>query len=119
AKQLSMGASESSCEAAEIFMAKVLCGRSRRLTAAHCRREQFFRDIDFPRLAEMKPPITIKVSGPSDASQFDKFPQEHLPDPERLDLCDPTFEWLHYEVDGQARALDHGTNNNEDNNNNN
>mmetsp|Transcript_54903 Transcript_54903/g.88699 ORF Transcript_54903/g.88699 Transcript_54903/m.88699 type:complete len:116 (-) Transcript_54903:42-389(-) len=107
-----MGASRRACDEAEIFMSKILCDRSRRLTAAHIRTQQFFLPINFARITEMVPPIRIELSGPSDSSHFEQFPHEPLPVAENLDMCDPGFQWTHYEVDGRACAGNHGHDNN-------
>lgn len=89
---------------AENFVLNVLCSLDTRLTMEECRQHDLFKGVNFDLLHMMKPPITPKVSGPGDISNFEKFRLQPLP----VDLAfieDSTLGWAHYDRDCETHEM--------------
>eukprot|EP00913_Durusdinium_trenchii_P006893 g6484.t1 len=81
-KQRELGADPKECLAAAQFISKVLCPVERRISTFECRLEEFFQGINFSELQAMTPPFQPRCTSAADASHFDNFPPQPLPDVE-------------------------------------
>ncbi|CAK9094048.1 unnamed protein product [Durusdinium trenchii] len=108
-KQRELGADPKECLAAAQFISKVLCPVERRISTFECRLEEFFQGINFSELQAMTPPFQPRCTSAADASHFDNFPPQPLPDVEDITCMDPELDWALYEQDVEAaRARLHG-----------
>lgn len=101
-KQRELGADPKECLAAAQFISKVLCPVERRISLFECRLEEFFSGLNFSELQAMTPPFQPRCKNAADASHFDNFPPEPLPDPEDITCMDPELDWPLYEQDVEA-----------------
>jgi len=92
-------------EELERFLKRTICESIVRIDIGHCRREPFFRNIDFGALHQMTPPIIPEVGTPEKNRNFPDIPHRPLPPPGSCPTWDKPMDWPEYRFDREAHEL--------------